>query len=65
LVDDQGLYSHEDLLKQSFVRTDIEKMAEFVINTDGVGNTLASYDGNEVVVRDKDNKERLYMYRSN
>ena len=65
LVDDQGLYSHEDLLKQSFIRTDIEKMAEFVVDTDGIGNTLSGYDGKEVVVRDKDNKERLYMYRSN
>jgi len=64
-IDDEGLYSAEDLLKQNFIRTDIDKMAEFVVDTDGVANTLSGYDGNEIVVRDKDNKERLYMYRSN
>jgi len=64
-VDDEGIYNNEQLLEQSFIRTDIEKMSEFVVDTDGVGHTLAGYDGNEIVVNDKDNKERLYMYRAN
>lgn len=65
LVNEQGLFSKEDLLKQNFIRTDIDKMAEFVIDSDGVANTLAGFDGNEIVVNDKDGKERLYMYRAN
>ncbi len=64
-VEDEGLFNLEDLLKQNFIRTDIDKMAEFVIDSDGVANTLAGYDGNEIVVNDKDGKERLYMYRAN
>ena len=64
-VEEEGIYNVEDLLKQNFIRTDIDKMAEFVIDSDGVSNTLAGYDGNEIVVNDKDNKERLYMYRAN
>lgn len=64
-VEDEGLFTNEQLLEQNFIRTDIDKMAEFVIDSDGVANTLAGYDGNEIVVNDKDGKERLYMYRAN
>ncbi len=64
-VNEQGTFTIEKLLDQNFIRKDIDKMAEFVVATDGVGHTLASYDGNEKIIKDKKGNERVYMYRSN
>jgi len=64
-VNERGSFTVEDLLQQNFIRKDVDKMAEFVVETDGVAHTLASYDGNEKVVKDRKGKERLYMYRAN
>ena len=47
-VDDHGMYSREDLLKQSFIRIDIEKASEDAIRTDGVAHFLDVYDSSEV-----------------
>lgn len=64
-VNERGTHSTENLLNESFIRKDIDKMAEFVVKTDGVGHTLASYDGNEKIIKDKKGDERLYLYRAN
>jgi len=64
-VNERGTFTVESLLQQNFIRKDVDKMAEFVVETDGVAHTLASYDGNEKVVKDRKGKERLYMYRAN
>ena len=63
LVEEEGLFSKEDLQEQNFIRLDIEKISEFVIDTDGVAPTLATYDGNEKFVEKKG--VELYMYRAN
>lgn len=47
-VDEQGLYSTDDLLKQSFIQIDIDKAAQDAIDTDGVGHFIDVYDGSEV-----------------
>ncbi|MDD5454006.1 MAG: hypothetical protein PHW62_00700 [Candidatus Ratteibacteria bacterium] len=47
-VEQQGIYSREDLMKQSFIRIDIEKAAEDAIDTDGVSHFLDNYDGAEL-----------------
>ena len=47
-VDDHGMYSREDLLKQRFIRIDIEKASEDAIRTDGVAHFLDVYDSSEV-----------------
>jgi hypothetical protein len=47
LVNDEGLYSIDDLLKQSFIQIDYEEAAKDAVKTDGVAHFLASYDGNE------------------
>jgi len=64
-VNERGSFTVESLLQQNFIRKDVDKMAEFVVETDGVAHTLANYDGNEKVVKDRKGKERLYMYRAN
>lgn len=48
LVSDQGIYSREDALKQSFISIDVDAAAENSISTDGVGHFLSGYDGNEI-----------------
>lgn len=45
LCDEQGLYSREELFKQSFISLDKEDAADDAINTDGAGHFLSSYDG--------------------
>jgi len=58
-VEDQGTFSKEDLLKANFIQTDADALAQFVIDSDGVAPTLASYDGEEVEV------DGLFLYRRN
>lgn len=65
-INETGRYgSTETLLEQNFIRADIDAVAEFIVKTDGVGHTLSSYDGKEIVLNDKKGKERVYMYRRN
>jgi len=47
-VEQQGIYSREDLMKQSFIRIDIDKAAEDAIDTDGISHFLDRYDGSEL-----------------
>jgi len=63
LVEEEGLFTKENLQEQNFIRLDVEKIAEFVIDTDGVAPTLATYDGNEKFIEKKG--VELYMYRAN
>ena len=44
-VHDQGIYSVEDLMKQSFIMIDIDAAAESAIDTDGWAHFLSHYDG--------------------
>lgn len=46
-VNEQGIYSEEDLMKQNFVNIDEDELADYVIRTDGRANTLSRYDGEE------------------
>ena len=47
-VDDHGMYSREELMKQSFIQIDIEKASEDAIRSDGVAHFLDLYDSSEV-----------------
>jgi hypothetical protein len=47
-VNDRGIYSREDLLKQSFITIDTEVAAEDAISTDGWQHFLATYDGQSI-----------------
>lgn len=58
-VEDQGIYSKEDLLKASFIQVDEDSAARDAVDTDGVAHFLSSYDGEEVEV------DGLFMYRRN
>lgn len=42
---------------------DKDRLAELIVDADGVGNTLASYDGDEVEYSDGD--ETVYIYKTN
>jgi len=45
-VDEAGIYTIEELLKQPWIRIDIEKAAEEAVSTDGWAHFLSLYDGN-------------------
>ncbi len=47
-VEHQGIYSREDLMKQSFIRIDVDKAAEDAIDTDGIAHFLDRYDSSEL-----------------
>jgi len=49
LTDEEGLYSTEDVLggEVSFVHVDYEGLADDILKNDGIGPTLAGYDGEE------------------
>ena len=59
LVEELGYYSEEDFFKQSFVDYDVERLIEDSIDSDGLANTLAAYDGDEIQVGD------YHIYRWN
>ena len=59
LVNELGYYSEEDFFKQSFVDYDVERLIEDSIDSDGLANTLAAYDGDEIQVGD------YHIYRWN
>ncbi len=61
LVDDQGLYSKEDALKQSFIQIDTNKAAADAVETDGVAHFLSSYDGKQI----EDFGNTYVAYRTN
>lgn len=58
-VEDQGMYSREDLLKASFIQIDEDKASEAAVDEDGVAHFLSTYDGEEVEL------DGLFMYRRN
>lgn len=59
-VHDEGIYSKEDLAKANFVSIDFEAAARYIVDSDGVGSILSSYDGDE-----KELKNGMYAYRRN
>jgi hypothetical protein len=44
---EQGMYSEEDLFKQSFMQIDEDEVCEDAVQQDGVAHFLARYDGDE------------------
>lgn len=44
-VSELGAYTVEDLVKQDFIRIDIEEASEDAVSIDGAGHFLALYDG--------------------
>ena len=50
LVNEQGLYSIEDLMESSFINIDTEEAAEAAVDEDGVAHFLAQYDGRQLDV---------------
>jgi hypothetical protein len=64
-VKDQGLYSIEDLMKQSFIRIDIKNAAKAAIDTDGIAHFLDIYDGEETEITDPETKTTYIVYGTN
>lgn len=51
-VDEQGIYSREELLKQSFMSIDYERATEDAVSTDGWQHFIATYDGDSIDLKD-------------
>jgi len=60
LVNEQGIYSQEDLMKTSFVSIDEDEASKDAVDTDGVAHFLSHYDGNEIEFGDG-----FHAYRTN
>lgn len=45
-VDEQGIYTIEELLNSSFIRIDTDEAAEAAVDEDGEAHFLSHYDGN-------------------
>ena len=45
-VEEQGIYTKEDLMKQSFISIDYDEASEDAVSTDGWAHFLSRYDGN-------------------
>jgi len=57
---EQGIYTEEELLKQSWIQINTSEAAEDAVNVDGVGHFFASYDGDQIELDDG-----TVMYRVN
>jgi len=57
-VNEQGIYTQEELLKQNFISIDTESASKDAVDIDGVAHFLSSYDGNEIEL-----KSGSYAYR--
>jgi hypothetical protein len=55
----RGMYSVKDLVKYYPNAFNIDAMAEYCVDTDGIAHTLSSYDGKEIKCNG------LYLYRVN
>jgi len=53
-VDEQGIYTREELMKQSFIHIDIEEATEDAVRTDGWQHFVATYDGDSDEVPNTD-----------
>ena len=62
LADEEGLYSEDELIsgQVSFVQIDHGEVAKDIISNDGVGSTLAGYDGEE-----RETRGGMVYYREN
>ena len=60
-VDAQGIYTKEDLFKQSFISIDVDEATEDAVRTDGWQHFVATYDGDSIDVPDTD----LVLARTN
>ena len=59
----EGNRTFDGILKLDWIRFDNERIAEFIVNKDGVANTL-SKNGKQVIIKDKNGNDRLFMYKA-
>jgi len=59
----EGNRTFDGILKLDWIRVDKERIAEFIVNKDGVANTL-SKNGRQVIIKDKNGNDRLFMYKA-
>lgn len=45
-VEEQGIYTREELMKQGFIHIDIDEATEDAVSTDGWAHFISRYDGN-------------------
>jgi len=60
-VNEQGIYSEEELIKQSFISIDTDEASQDAVNTDGWQHFIAIYDGNSLEVPDS----KMVLARTN
>jgi hypothetical protein len=64
-VRELGMYSMEDLFKQSFIRIDIDEASQNAIDVDGVAHFLDRYDGSEEEITDPETKQKFIVFGIN
>ena len=64
-VEDQGIYSIEDLMQQNFIHIDEREAAQDAIDIDGVAHFLDYYDGEEEEIEDPETKNDFLAYGTN
>jgi len=60
-VNEQGIYTEEELIKQSFISIDTDEASQDAVNTDGWQHFIATYDGNSLEVPDS----KMVLARTN
>lgn len=64
-VEEQGIYTMEEFMRQPFVQINIREAAEEAVNIDGIAHFLDRYDGEEEEIDDPQTGDTFYAYGTN
>jgi hypothetical protein len=64
-VEEQGVYTMDELMNQPFMQIDYKEAAQNAVQTDGIAHFLDRYDGEEEEITDPQTSDKFYVFGTN